>query len=149
MNDIDLLTRRQPLPAGVLLDADSRKQFNALYHGLLMDHRPVGLVEGHLVGDMAVSLWRLQRFCSWTSDLPDEDNGQSDRLLRYRSGVLDELQRATVLLRALQKDRAKRPRKAPVLAFSHATVEVDREPARLRQRFRSPRPEDSPPRHQP
>ena len=149
MNDIDLLTRRQPLPAGVLLDADSRKQFNAVYYGLLTDHHPVGIVERHLVTDMAVSLWRLQRICSSTSDLPLEDGGQSDRLLRYRSGVLDELQRATILLRALQKDRSKSPRKAPALAFAHATVEVDRKPARIHERFRSPRSENGPPRHQP
>jgi hypothetical protein len=122
VNDIEILTRNQAIPAGVLLDADSRKEFNALYHGLLNDHHPVGAVESHLVTDMAVSLWRLQRICSWTSERRDEESGRSDRLLRYRSGILDELQRATVLLRSLQKDRSKRPRKTPILPFPHATV---------------------------
>jgi hypothetical protein len=122
MDDIDLLTRRQSQPAGVLLDAESRKEFSAIKHGLLTDHRPIGIVEKHLVADMAVSLWRLQRICSRTSDQADEDQGRSDRLLRYRSGILDDLSRATILLRSLQKDRIRRPRTARILPFPHATV---------------------------
>jgi len=131
MDYLSTMLHPQGLPHKFLLSSENPDQFNALYGDLVRDHRPVGVVERHMVDRIAMGLWRLRRIRYF-----DDHDG------RLFCGLLDSVGRATQLLNKLQKDRAKQPRKAEVIPFPHAKVRVEPKPIGIRPRVRSPRPED-------
>ena len=128
MDDIGILTRNHGFLHGFLLNSENPEEFHAVYNGLLYDHQPIGVLERHLVTDIAMSLWRLRRVRSRQVELAD-DFASFDRLSRHRSAILHELHRATMLLKNLQQDRTSRRGKARLIAFPVLPSKVARKPA--------------------
>jgi len=147
MDSVDIITSPQGFLHGVLLKSESHEEFKKLYGSLLDDHKPVGVIERHLVIHIAVDLWRLRRIRSCESKdgvrYADNDLTNPDGLGRHRRRILKQIDRTIKLLKELQKDRPTPPGKAQVLPFPHANVKVEREPAGVRVRFRSAGPQDS------